>query len=111
MFSGLPADGRRILGRECLRMFEDILPRLWEATLLASSHDLERARKHIETLEDYEALQEALTKNNWAAFVANGSLLPRASGISDLPLEKDGVAMMSIGNLVEDAPATVWRVK
>lgn len=92
MFAGLPADGRRILGKECLRMFEEILPRLWDESLLAASLDLERIREHIETLEDYQALQRDLEKNNWAAFVANGSLLPRASGISDLPLEKDGVA-------------------
>jgi len=97
-FIGLPADGRNILGKECVQLFTDILPRLWHESLLAVSLDEEKILKHIETLEDYLALQEELKKNNWVTFVANDSLLPRASGISDLPLEKGGVTFTAPEN-------------
>jgi predicted ABC-class ATPase len=90
-FVGLPADGRNILGKECLKLFEEILPRIWIESLLATSLDEEKLLKHIESLEDYQALQEKIKKNDWVSFIANGSLLPRASGVSDLPLDKGGV--------------------
>jgi len=103
LFAGLPADGRKVLGKECLQMFAEILPRLWRESLLADSLDAAKIRAHIATLEDYEALQGELKKNGWAAFIGNGSLLPRASGVSDLPLAKDGVAFIA----PEDFTATV----
>jgi predicted ABC-class ATPase len=90
-FVGLPANGRNILGTECLFIFNEVLPHLWKETLLAVSLDEEKILNHIQTLENYLALQEELSKNGWVTFVANDSLLPRASGISDLPLEKEGV--------------------
>ncbi|MGV7221661.1 MAG: P-loop domain-containing protein [Nitrospinales bacterium] len=97
-FVGLPANGRSILGKECIKLFEEILPRLWKDSLLATSLDEEKLLNHSETLEDYQALQEELIKNNWATFIADGSLLPRASGISDLPLEKSGVTFTAPEN-------------
>ena len=91
MFAGLPAEGRRILGKECRRLFAELLPPLWSQSLLAASLDTEAIQNHVQTLEDYQALQEELGKNDWVAFVANGSLLPRASGVSDRPLQSGGV--------------------
>ncbi len=87
MFAGLPAEGRTILGKECLRLFTDVLPPIWSGSLLAASIDLSALQKSVETLEDYMALREELEKNGWVSFVADGSLLPRASGISDKPLD------------------------
>ena len=43
-------------------------------------------RAHVAALEDHRALTAALTEAGWLAFLADGSLLPRRSGISDLPL-------------------------
>jgi predicted ABC-class ATPase len=95
MFAGLPADGRRILGKECLRLFAEVLPPLWSNSLLAESLDLVRVRTHLETLEDYDALQRELESNRWITFVANGSNLPRESGISDRPLKKNAVPFIA----------------
>jgi len=94
-FAGLPANGRRILARQCLKIFQEVLPRLWEKTLLMESLDVLEVQAHLDTLEDFEALQVELEKQRWAAFVADHSLLPRRSGNSDLPLEQGGVPFMA----------------
>ena len=91
LFAGLPADGRRVLGNECFRLFAEFLAPLWSQSLLASSLDLSSLQRSLDNLEDYTALQKELAKRGWVAFVANGSLLPRESGVSDRPLEKGGI--------------------
>ncbi len=91
LFAGLPGDGRRVLAKECVKLFSEILPPVWEECLLAKSLDLNKVQQALETLEDYSSLCQLLNQNHWASFVADGSLLPRASGISDLPLKKGGV--------------------
>ena len=85
-FAGLPGDGRRVLAQEGIKLFSETLPPIWNECLLAQSLDLSLLQKALETLEDYSALSQLLDQNRWASFVADGSLLPRASGISDLPL-------------------------
>jgi len=86
MFAGLPAQGRTILGKECLKLFSEVLPPIWHKSLIASSLDKNELGRAIETLEDYQFLQAELEKNGWATFIANGSNLPRSSGASDIPL-------------------------
>ena len=86
MFAGLPAQGRTVLGEECLKLFSEVLPPIWHKSLIASSLDKNELSRAIETLEDYQFLQSELNKNNWVTFVANGSNLPRSSGASDTPL-------------------------
>ena len=91
LFAGLPGDGRRVLAEECTRLFSEILPPVWEESLLAKSLDMNQVQRALDTLEDYSALSQLLAQNHWASFVVDGSLLPRASGVSDLPLKKGGV--------------------
>lgn len=91
LFAGLPGDGRRVLAKECVKLFSEILPPVWEECLLAKSLDMNKAQQALEALEDYSALSQLLNQNHWASFVSDGSLLPRASGISDLPLKNGGV--------------------
>ena len=86
MFAGLPAQGRTVLGKECLKLFSEVLPPIWHKSLIASSINEEKLNRAVETLEDYQFLQSELKKNNWVAFVANGSNLPRSSGANDTPL-------------------------
>jgi len=86
MFAGLPAQGRTVLGNECLKLFSEVLPPIWHKSLIASSINKDELRCAVETLEDYQFLQAELEKNNWVAFVASGSNLPRSSGASDTPL-------------------------
>ncbi|PIQ99578.1 MAG: hypothetical protein COV66_10505 [Nitrospinae bacterium CG11_big_fil_rev_8_21_14_0_20_45_15] len=90
-FAGLPASGRSILEMECLRMFEEFIQPVWGKSLLPDALDFACIERSIATLEDFMALQTLLHENDWSAFVANGSLLPRAAGHSDLPLEEQAV--------------------
>ena len=82
---GLPASGRKVLGREAEEMFFQELPSL-ARLLLAENVDLRAARKHTELVEDQEYLRSQLPKLGLAAFLAEGSILPRESGVSDRPL-------------------------
>ncbi len=88
---GLPAAGRRILGREAEAIFFQELPRIVEAACLFRSWNAVALRKHLETAEDADALRAQLRERGLVAFVADGSVLPRRSGVDDRPLEGPGV--------------------
>ncbi len=93
---GLPAAGRRCLGREALAIFFDEIPHLVEASLLYASYDPGVVAGHVYTAEDQKALRHQLAEHRLVAFIANDSVLPRASGVSDRPLRgRDVVAFTS----------------
>jgi len=102
LFAGLPGNGRSVLAKECVRLFSELLPSIWEETLTSESLDLDQVEDSIKTLEDYFALRETLDKKGWVTFIADGSLLPRQSGISDLPLKKNCVPFLSPDDLKEE---------
>ncbi len=83
---GLPARGRRILGRQAAEMLCEDLPKLVAASLLYESSDTEDIQQHVETIEDADWLRQQLSQQNLVAFVANGAILPRRSGIDSRPL-------------------------
>ncbi len=83
---GLPAAGRRCLGREAAAILLDELPVVAREALTAAALDREAVEHHLDTVEDHQALQAWLTAERLVAFIADGSLLPRASGIDDHPL-------------------------
>lgn len=86
----LPARGRTILGRQAAELLDVDIPDAVMDTLdFVSEQGQQRIpeiTRHIHTYLDYRALQQALADNNWVAFVANNSVLPRRSGISQEPL-------------------------
>ncbi len=84
---GLPAFGRRIAGREARAMFRDEIPRIVEASLFFRSLDRDMLFRHVEAVEDADFVRDELGPRGLVAFVADGSMLPRASGIDDTPLE------------------------
>ncbi len=90
-FMGLPGAGRIILGKECARLFSEDVPDLFESTFLADSLSLSNIETHLKKLEDYYALSQELNDRGWLAFVADGSVLPRSSGISENPLENKAI--------------------
>lgn len=83
---GLPADGRRILGKAAARIFREDIPTVVTQAMVAAAVDLEELRQHVEVVTDAQALRAQLADRNLVAFVANGSILPRASGVDDRPL-------------------------
>ena len=80
----LPAAGRRIRGREAEAILCDELPRIAEAGLRRAPEA--DARRFVECVEDQEALRGQLAERGLVAFVGDGSLLPRESGVCDRPL-------------------------
>jgi len=83
---GLPAAGRRILGREAIDIFFKELPAVVEASLRYSSLDASALKRHVEVNEDQDYLRAQLTSLGLVAFVADGSVLPRRSGVDDRPM-------------------------
>lgn len=80
----LPARGRTILGRQARRIVSEDIPAAVERALY--DFDLAKLRQQVNTYQDYLQLRHLLKENDLVAFVADGSVLARASGISDLPL-------------------------
>ncbi|MFQ5585625.1 MAG: ABC-ATPase domain-containing protein [Thermodesulfobacteriota bacterium] len=89
-FMGLPAAGRTILGREAQAMFFDELPAIVSRSLFFRSLKAEAVREHVEAVEDQESIRDQLHGSRLVAFVGNGAILPRRSGVDDRPLTGDG---------------------
>ncbi len=90
-FMGLPAADRRIAGDEAAVMFVRLLPDIVAGSLFMGSTDPARVSRHVEAAEDADFLRSRLGALGLVAFVANGSLLPRASGVDDAPLNHGSI--------------------
>ena len=95
---GFPAFGRTISAGELEKILFSFLPECVEQSLLYRNLDGKQAEAAVFLAEDQQALREILKREHLAAFVANGSLLPRKSGVSDLPM-KDSVPFVSPASL------------
>ncbi len=88
-FIGLPANGRKINARLCGEMIFEELPEIVERALLSENTDTRELERHMAAAEDAEHLRAMLGSLGLTAFIADGAVLPRKSGASDLPLEKE----------------------
>jgi len=93
-FMGLPARGRGISGKDAQAMFFEELPRIVEHALRMENLSIPELFHHVETAEDADFARSRLGDLGMMAFVADGALLPRASGIDPGPLE-NGVLFRS----------------
>ena len=84
--AGFPANGRTINARELKKILFDYLPRAVKNALYSRNTDQKALRNAIDLYEDQQALRILLTENELAAFVADGAVLPRRSGVSNAPL-------------------------
>lgn len=82
---GLPAGGRSCFGHSAAELLTEHLPEALDAVRW-SSLDGDRARQWIRTVEDHAHLQERLAEEELVAFIADGSVLPRETGVSHDPL-------------------------
>jgi len=85
--AGLPASGRRILGREAARLLLDSLPQVVAASLRLAALEEAALWRHVAANEDADALRATLRDRGWVAFVADGAVLPRRSGVDPRPLD------------------------
>lgn len=91
---GLPASGRRIKGFEAKKMLTEQLPLLVSESCLYRNLDNKLLKKEVQLFQDVNALRKGLVDKGLVAFVGDGSILPRESGVSDMPL-KDAIPFKS----------------
>lgn len=83
---GFPANGRRILSKELERILFELLPPCVEQSCFYKNLNVTSLNEFLTLTEEQRFLREELEKQQLSAFIANGSILPRESGVSNRPL-------------------------
>ena len=86
-FVGFPANGRTINATELEKILFDFLPVCIQKSFFYSSLNEKELQNYIELAEDQEFIRQTLPAKNLCAFIADGSILPRESGISSRPMK------------------------
>ncbi len=92
--AGFPANGRTINAPALERILFDFLPSCVQAVLFYRRLQAAKVQAVIHLAEDQHYIRTQLPELGLCAFVANGSVLPRQSGVSDKPM-KDGIPFVS----------------
>lgn len=67
----------------------DELPPIVAHSLYAKTIDANHLRQHVISVEDQEYLRKrVLAQKDLVAFIVNGAVLPRKSGVEDVPMDK-----------------------
>ena len=91
----LPGPGRRVDGRGTRRLLCDLLPDAVERALHWPAARSVEVWNHLATVEDACALRGLLAERGLVAFVGDGSVLPRRSGVDDRPLAVGAIPFQS----------------
>jgi len=89
---GFPANGRTINARKLEKMLFEFLPPAVEQSLFYRNWDKKILQNVYELSVDQNYIRQELPKRKLIAFLAEGSILPRMSGVSSKPL-KDAVPL------------------
>jgi predicted ABC-class ATPase len=81
-YVGFPANGRSVLSGELEKILYNVIPNIVEKTLIYKNINSEKLIGRVKLVEDQEYIRSELRNRGLVAFVANGSMLPRESGIS-----------------------------
>jgi predicted ABC-class ATPase len=104
---GLPARGRTVLGREAARMLLEDLPRIAEEAFLLSEKEIPAIERRMQLVDNQAAIRREMRERGWIAFVADGAVLPRESGVSDRPMRgKNVVKFQSPSSLRVTVPVS-----
>lgn len=95
---GFPANGRTINAFELEKILFEFLPSCVEKSLLYKNLSQKAVESVVFLAEDQEFLRQELKKRQLVAFVANHSILPRESGISQKTM-KNAVPFQSPASL------------
>ena len=85
---GFPAAGRTVLAGELEKILFDYLPKCAASALRYPALPSREVEQAVFLSEDQQYIRKQLDSLGLCAFVADGSVLPRESGISDRPMEK-----------------------
>lgn len=83
---GFPARGRSVLSRELQKILYDFLPKIVNNSLKYENIDKVKLEKRVNLVCDQEFIRKELKERGLVAFIGNGSILPRESGVSTKPL-------------------------
>ena len=86
--AGLPAAGRRVLGRRAEAMLCRQVPRIVAEGLRWQRYPAAEAVRFVECIENQEHIRRCLPEMGLVAFLADGAVLPRESGTSQRPLPR-----------------------
>lgn len=87
---GFPANGRTINAQELEKILLEFLPQIVKTCLFYRSWEKAKIQDCYELAENQQRIREVLEERKLVAFCANGSILPRKSGVSSQPL-KDAI--------------------
>jgi len=84
---GLPARGRRIMGKAAQKIIFEQLPEIVEKSIIYDNLNKKALNEQVILVLDQEYARKMLKEKGLVAFVANDSVLPRESGVSDRPMK------------------------
>ena len=84
---GFPARGRTIVSGELVKILFDFLPGCVEKALYARSYRESELSEAADLADDQIFIRNELKRHGLKAFIADGSVLPRESGISSRPMK------------------------
>lgn len=95
---GFPANGRTINARALEKIFFEELPDCVKGALYCQAYKKEVLQQVADLAEDQQYIREQLRVRGLTAFIANGAVLPRESGVSRHPM-KGAVPFVSPSSL------------
>ncbi len=93
-FCGLPAYGRKINGNAAIDMLTKEIPSSINI-LKFSYYNKNEIYDFVNLVEDIEYIRSKLKEKKLIAFIGNGSILPRKSGIEETPLTENVIPFKS----------------
>ncbi|MCR5746834.1 MAG: ABC-ATPase domain-containing protein [Lachnospiraceae bacterium] len=85
---GFPAFGRSINSKELIYMLFDLMPDYVEGAFYYHNNEEKKYREVLELADDQLAIRNKLDELGLCAFIADGAVLPRQSGVSDRPMKE-----------------------
>ncbi len=117
---GLPAAGRRVLGRKASDLLIEVLPRIvMQAWIDRAPHADEELVHFVDCIENQEFVRSSLGERGLVAFVGDGAILPRESGASERPMAAEHsipfespeafAVEIEVPHADAGAPGRIWR--
>lgn len=85
---GFPAFGRTVNAQGLSEILFDQLPKCIQKAFFYQNLSANKIQSIITLAQDQQAVRRALKEQGLVAFIANGSILPRESGISQRPMKQ-----------------------
>lgn len=95
---GFPAHGRTIDAKSLEKILFVYLPECVQKTLFYRDLDTEKLQKAVDLADDQHFIREEMGRRGLIVFAGNGAILPRRSGVSQLPM-KEAVPFQSPASL------------